>query len=28
VPLRFFRFALAMSGKNKVVTFAQMEARP
>jgi len=27
VPLRHFRFELDMSGKNKVVTFAQMEAR-
>ncbi len=27
VPLRHFRFALDLSGKNKVVTFAQMETR-
>jgi len=28
VPLRHFRFALDMSGKNKVVTFAEMETSP
>jgi CRISPR-associated protein Csb3 len=28
VPLKRFRFELALSGKNKVVTFAKMEASP
>lgn len=28
VPLQHFRFELDMSGKNKVVTFAEMEPRP
>jgi CRISPR-associated protein Csx14 len=28
VPLRLFRFDLDLSGKNKVVTFAQEETRP
>jgi CRISPR-associated protein Csx14 len=28
VPHRYFRFELDMSGKNKVVTFAEMETRP
>jgi CRISPR-associated protein Csx14 len=28
VPLRHFRFELAMSGKNKVVTFAELEPHP